>query len=452
MFRAINPLTGETVRALPLHGEEEVERRLDAARHAAIGWADSGAAERAALLLAVAGVLDRRREELAQLAVEEMGKPVTQARAEVEKCALVCRYYAEHAADWLRDETIPTDARRSGVHHAPLGVVLAIMPWNFPWWQLFRCAAPAIAAGNAVLLKHAPNVPGCALAIEDILRDAGAPHGLLATLLVDTDTVARCIADDRVAAVTLTGSERAGRSVARSAGEALKPCVLELGGSDPFLVLEGADLDAALDTAVQSRTQNNGQSCIAAKRFLVHEDLHEAFLDGLVQRMDALVVGDPAREDTDIGPLVHRKAVDTLLDQVRRSVAAGARLRLGGEPPGGPAAFFPPTVLDHVQPGMPAFDEELFGPVAPVTPVRDTEHAVQLANRSRYGLGATVFAAPGAGEALIPRLRCGHVSVGGMVKSDPRLPFGGVGASGFGRELARDGLLAFVNRKAFRVD
>lgn len=451
MLHAINPMTGASLTRRPWMTSAEREALLASAFRCARSWRESPLSRRVEALQRLAEVLESAREELATTMVDEMGKPIVQARAEVEKCAWVCRHYAEHGPAWLADEAVAADGSAAWVRHDPLGVILAIMPWNFPLWQYFRFAAPALLAGNVPLLKHAPNVPGCAQAIERIGERAGLVEGLMSALHADIAEVEETIRDPRIAGVTLTGSERAGRAVAAVAGAALKPLVLELGGADPFIVLEDADLEQAIEIAVRSRTQNNGQSCIAAKRFIVVAERHDAFVEGLTARMASLRVGDPRDPATEVGPLVHADAVRTLGGQVDRSLAAGARRVCGAPPPPGPPWFFPPTVLTGVRPGMPAFDEELFGPVASVTVARDDADAVALAEHSRYGLGATVFASESRALALVAKLTVGHVAVNGMVKSDPRLPFGGTGASGYGRELGRDGLLAFVNRKTVWV-
>ncbi|HQP93221.1 MAG TPA: NAD-dependent succinate-semialdehyde dehydrogenase [Thermoanaerobaculia bacterium] len=445
---SVNPATGETLATFTPHDDAEVEARLAAAAAAAAGWRRTPVAERTALVARAAELLDERREALARLATLEMGKTLAAARAEVEKCAWVCRHYAAKAAGMLAAEKVATDARRSFVRFDPLGVVLAVMPWNFPYWQVFRFAAPALAAGNAALLKHASNVPQCALAIEAIWRDAGAPAGLFGALLVGGARVAPLLADPRIAAATLTGSEPAGASVARAAGESLKKVVLELGGSDPFLVLPSADLDRAVATAVTARVLNNGQSCIAAKRFLVHRDVYEPFTARFVAAMGALRMGDPLASETDLGPLATPAIRAELHAQVERSVAAGARLLLGGSVPAGPGCFYPPTVLAEVPPDAPAAREELFGPVAPLFRVDSLDEAIALANATDFGLGAAAFTTdPAEQERLAAELDAGSVFCNGLVKSDPRLPFGGIKRSGFGRELAAFGLREFVNAK-----
>jgi len=382
-----------------------------------------------------------------------MGKPITQARAEVMKCAGGCAFFAEHAEAFLEPVRADTDATISYWSYRPLGVVLGIMPWNFPLWQVIRFAVPAAAAGNTVLLKHAPSVPGCALGLERAFRDAGFPAGVYTNLFVDLDTTGALIDDRRVRAVSLTGSVRAGRSVAERAGAALKKCVLELGGSDPSLVLADADLDLAVSVCVQSRLQNAGQSCIAAKRFLVVEDVADAFEERLIARMAAAVMGDPMEESTDYGPLARVDLRDALHDQVTRSVDAGATLALGGGVPDGPGAWYPATVLTGVGPGMAAYEEELFGPVASVIRVADEEEAIRVANDTSFGLGASVYTQDvRRGERIADeRLDAGACFVNGMVKSDPRLPFGGVKDSGYGRELSRLGIAEFTNVKTVWV-
>jgi succinate-semialdehyde dehydrogenase/glutarate-semialdehyde dehydrogenase len=382
----------------------------------------------------------------------EMGKPIAQAEAEVEKCAWACEHFAAHAARVLAPEPLESDGRRAYLRHDPLGAVLAVMPWNFPLWQVFRCAAPALMAGNVVVLKHASNVPGCALAIEGLFRDAGLPDGGCVALLVPGSAVAGIVAHPAIAAVSLTGSEAAGAAVGAAAGAALKKCVLELGGSDPFLVLADADVEAVADAAVRARLLNNGQSCIAAKRFIVEEPVFEAFTRACVARLRAVRVGDPLDRAVELGPLARPDLRDELHAQVERSLAAGAVRLEGGRPLPGPGAFYAPTALGEVAPGMAAFDEETFGPVAALVRARSAAHAVALANRSRFGLGASVWTRDAArGEALAQDLECGQVFVNGIVKSDPRLPFGGVKASGHGRELSSHGLREFVNLKTVWV-
>ncbi|WP_018876869.1 NAD-dependent succinate-semialdehyde dehydrogenase [Thioalkalivibrio sp. ALE31] len=449
---AINPATGETLARYPRMNEEALEAALSRAASAAPDWAARPVTERAARLRDLAGVLREERETLATTATQEMGKRLAEARAEVDKCAAACEYYAEHGPDYLQDTMIASDASRSFIAWQPLGTVLLVMPWNFPYWQAFRQAIPATLAGNTVLLKHASNVPGCAEHLERVFLAAGFPEGVFRNLPVGSDAVEGIITDTRVQGVSLTGSEGAGRAVGAAAGKALKSSVLELGGSDAFVVLADADLDHTVEQAVRGRFQNNGETCIAAKRFIVEEPIADAFVERFRAAIEALVIGDPMDEGTNIGPLARDDLRSELHDQVTRSVAAGARLVAGGAPRVGAGYFYPPTLLDGVEPGMPAFDEETFGPVAAVTWARDADHAVELANRSRFGLGGSVWTAdPARGEALARRLECGCAFVNGIVKSDPRLPFGGVKDSGYGRELSELGIREFQNAKTIWV-
>ncbi len=448
-----NPATGQVVRTFAPHGDAHVERALAVAAAAAASWRQVPPPERARVLAAAADVLDRRREEYARLVTLEMGKPLQAARDEAAKCALACRYYAEHGPRFVAPETLVDDESGVGrVRYDPLGVVLAVMPWNFPFWQVVRFAAPALAAGNVGLLKHASNVPQCALALEALFREAGAPDGVFQTLLVESGRVDALVADPRVAAVTLTGSEGAGAAVGAAAGRALKPSVLELGGSDPFVVLPSADVARAAAAAVTARTINNGQSCIAAKRFVVHAAVYDAFVDQLAAGVRALRVGDPMDPATQVGPLATAQIRDDVHAQVERSVAAGARLVCGGAPLGGPGYYYAPTVLADVTPDMAAAAEETFGPVAAVLRADDADDALRLANATPYGLGASVWTADAAeAERFAEGIEAGSVFVNAMVVSDPRLPFGGVKRSGYGRELAAAGLRAFVNVKTVRV-
>ncbi len=447
-LEAIDPATGELLATYEEHDETEVRRRLTAARDAQEAWRRLGFGARAAPLMGAAELLEARAREYGTLMAREMGKPHADGVAEARKCALVCRYYAEHAAAFLADEEVPTEAHRSFVTYQPLGVLLAVMPWNFPFWQVFRAAAPALMAGNAVALKHAANVPGCALAIERLFADAGLPAGLFATLLIGSDRVAAVLALPEVAAVTLTGSVGAGKAVAAKAGSLVKKSVLELGGSDAYVVLADADLDAAVATCARSRLINSGQSCIAAKRFVVVAPLVAAFERGMVERLRAAKMGNPLDPGVEVGPQARIDLRDALHEQVTKSVAAGARLLLGGVVPPGPGAFYPPTVLGGVGPGMPAYDEELFGPVAAILPARDEADAVRIANDSVFGLGGAVFSRDLArGERVARELAAGCCFVNDLVRSDPRLPFGGVKQSGHGRELGLVGIREFVNVK-----
>lgn len=450
---AVNPATGETIATYDEMGPDEISSIIAGAHEAFLAWRETGFGERSALMRTAASVLGERKKLYAELMAREMGKPVSGGIAEVEKCAWVCEYYAENAHYFLADEIIETDATRSYAAHRPLGVVLAVMPWNFPLWQVFRFAAPALMAGNAGLLKHASNVPGSALAIEDVFREAGFPGNLFRTLLIGSGRVEAVIRDPRVRAATLTGSTPAGQAVARTAGEAIKKTVLELGGSDPYLVLEDADLDMAAETCAASRLINSGQSCIAAKRFVVVDAVRREFEERFVARMEAATMGDPLDPSTWVGPQAREDLRDELHRQVVGSVEAGARLLLGGVVPEGPGAFYPPTVLTDVTRGMPAYDEELFGPVAAVIPVRDVDEAIRVANDSIFGLGAAVFTRNvELGEEIAAnRLEAGACFVNALVKSDPRLPFGGIKESGYGRELSHQGIKEFVNIKTVYV-
>ena len=449
MPTAVNPATEEVIRDYPDHALEEVDEKLDLASRTFDFWRGFSFSERASFLKRAAEVLREGKAEYASLMTSEMGKTLASAEAETEKCAWVCDFYADHAEGFLSPEAVQTDASRSFVRFDPLGPVLAVMPWNFPFWQVFRFAAPALMAGNVGLLKHASNVPGCALAIEDVFRRAGLPLGTFQTLLVGSPVVTGVIRHPAVRAVTLTGSDPAGRSVAAAAGAALKKTVLELGGSDPFVVLADADVEKAAAVAAQARCINNGQSCIAAKRFIVEAPAAEAFEEAFTAAMAALVVGDPMDRSTDVGPMARQDLMEELHDQVYRSEKAGARLRLGGKRIPRRGFFYPPTVLTSVEPGMAAFEEETFGPVAAVIRAENADHALELANASPFGLGACVWTAdPERAQAMAAEMDCGCVFVNGMVKSDPRLPFGGVKLSGYGRELAAFGIREFVNIKS----
>ncbi len=451
-LRSINPANGALIATYRPHSPAQVDERIGRAADAFLRWRAVPLEERTALLRRVAELLDQRREVHARLLTDEMGKLLADARAEVAKCATACRYYAAHAPAMLAPEIVRTEAARSYVVFDPLGPILAVMPWNFPFWQLFRFAAPAIVAGNVALLKHASNVSGAACALENLWRDAGAPPGVFQTLLVPAAAVERVVADERVRAVTLTGSERAGMSVAAAAGRACKKCVLELGGSDPFIVLADADPDLVARAAASARVVNGGQSCIAAKRFIVAAAIAEPFTRALAAAMGALRVGDPVRPETQVGPLARADLRDEVARQVERSIAAGARRLLGGTVLPGPGWFYAPTVLVDVRPGMAAFDEEVFGPVAAVTLATDADEAIALANRTRYGLGASVWTRdPALAESLARRLDAGMVFINEAVASDPRLPFGGVKRSGYGRELSHYGIREFVNVRTIVV-
>jgi len=453
-IRSINPANGEVVGAYEEMGEEEVAATVEAAHEAFLGWRETRFAERAAAMRRAAAILRDEQHGFGELMAREMGKPVAAGRSEADKCAWVCEYYAEHAEAFLADHDVDTEASHSFVTFRPLGVVLAVMPWNFPFWQVFRFAAPGLMAGNAAVLKHASNVFGCALAIEDVFRRAGFPANLFRTLRIGSQAVDAVIAHPRVRAATLTGSTAAGRAVAGKAGEELKKTVLELGGSDPYLILADADLDAAVDTCVTSRLINSGQSCIAAKRFLVPRAILGEVEERFVAGMRAKRMGDPMEEGVDLGPQARDDLRDDLHRQVTGSVAQGANLLLGGEVPRRQGAWYPPTVLTHVGPGMPAYDEETFGPVAAIIPVADDEEAIRVANDSVFGLGAAVFTGDAArGEEIAARrLDAGCCFVNAFVKSDPRLPFGGVKTSGYGRELGVFGIREFVNVKTVWVE
>jgi len=450
---AINPSTGQPIATYEEMPAAELRAAIAAGHKSFLKWRKLPIAARTEPLRATAQLLRARATEYAKLMATEMGKPLPQGKAEAEKCAWACDYYADHAEAFLAPELVATDAARSYVAYRPLGVIFAIMPWNFPFWQVLRFAAPTLAGGNAALLKHSPNVPGCALAIEQLLRDAGFPEGLFQALLVSVPQTKSVIRHRHVAAVTLTGSTAAGKAVAKEAGARLKKYVLELGGSDPYLVLEDADLDAAVEACATSRLINSGQSCIAAKRFVVVEPVRAEFERRLLERMGRVRAGNPLDGDFDIGPMARADLRDRLHEQVERSVASGARLLLGGTVPSGPGFFYPATVLSDVAKGMPAYSEELFGPVASVIGVKDAKAAIKVANDTTYGLGAAVFTANDErGERIAAdELEAGSCFVNAFVRSDPRMPFGGIKESGIGRELGRHGMLEFQNAKTVYV-
>ncbi|MEQ8406458.1 MAG: NAD-dependent succinate-semialdehyde dehydrogenase [Oceanicaulis sp.] len=446
-----NPATGEQAGEYDRHTEGDVDAALEAAFEGFQTLWRAGFDNRAQRLMKAAEILDADKETLARLAVTEMGKPISQARAEIDKCASACRFYAEHGEGFLADEPLEAEEKgRCFIRRLPLGPVFAVMPWNFPFWQVFRFAAPNLMAGNPGILKHSSNTPGCALAIEDVLKRAGFEDGAWSSLLIGSDLSSKIIEDSRVRGVTLTGSEGAGAKVAEQAGKAILPSVMELGGSDPFIVLPSADLDEAAKIGVKARVQNNGQSCIAAKRFIVHEQVYEEYRDKFIEQMKALTVGDPMDEDTDVGPLVEVEAAEKLMGQVEETVKAGAKETL--TPERGEGAWVKPGVLEAIPKGTPGYEDEMFGPVALFFSARDLNAAVGIANDHRYGLGASVWSRDaGEIEHAASTIEAGSTYVNQMVASDPRLPFGGVKKSGYGRELARDGIHAFTNAKTVAI-
>jgi succinate-semialdehyde dehydrogenase / glutarate-semialdehyde dehydrogenase len=454
--RTVDPATGTLLAEYPAFTDADVDAALDGAAAAQTGWAARPFAERSAVLRCAGEVLRAEVDDLALLVTREMGKPLAEARAEVEKCATACDYYAEHAAEFLADEPVDTSADRSWIGYQPVGVVLAVMPWNFPLWQVLRFAAPALMAGNAALLKHSPNTTGCALAVQRVLTDAGVPQGLFTALVVaepDVPAVTRRLIDDpRIGAVTITGSERAGQAVGSAAGDAIKKSVLELGGSDPFVVLADADLPRVAAMAARGRFLNAGQSCISPKRFVLDAAVAEEFTRLLVAEVEGLTVGDPEASGTDVGPVAREDLLEGVHRQVEASVAAGARLLAGGHRVDRAGWFYAPTVLADVQAGQPAYGEEIFGPVASVIVVDGDEEAVRVANDTRFGLGASVWTADAErGIAVARRIRSGAVFVNAVVASDVRMPFGGTRASGHGRELAVAGIREFVNVRTWWV-
>jgi succinate-semialdehyde dehydrogenase/glutarate-semialdehyde dehydrogenase len=453
-MEVFDPATGEQTESYDPDTPTEVETALSRATETFQGWRERPVREREQLLAGVAEQLRQNRREYAQTMTREMGKPISQSRDEVEKCAWVCDHYAEHAGSYLASDGHPSPPGAVvETRYEPLGPVLAVMPWNFPFWQVFRFAAPALAAGNVGLLKHAPNVPGCARAIESAIHDAGVPEGAFQSVVVEEDRVERIVEDGRVRAVTLTGSGSAGRAVASTAGAQLKKSVLELGGSDPFVVLDDADIEDAAETGAWARTLNGGQSCIAAKRFVVHTAVYDAFLDRFVAEIEEQSVGDPTKEETDVGPLARPAFVETLHEQVTASVEAGARVVTGGEPLDREGAYYQPTVLVDVPAGCPVDSEETFGPVAAVYEVESDREAVETANDTPFGLGASVWTENRTrGRRLAEKIDAGCVYVNQLVKSDPRVPFGGVGESGYGRELSGAGIREFVNPKTVWVE
>ena len=452
-MEVINPATGEHVKTYDTLSKKELGLAIRASHEAFLSWKNVSFAERAQLMKKAAKILRENADKFAKLMTIEMGKPIRDGRAEANKCAWVCDYYAENAQIFLKKEKVQTDASRSFVSYQPLGVVLAVMPWNFPFWQVFRFAAPALMAGNAGVLKHASNVPGCALAIEDIFLKAGFPENIFRTLLIGSSLVNEVIENPLVMAVTLTGSTPAGKAVAKKAGQMLKKTVLELGGSDPYVVLADADLEATVNTCLYSRLINSGQSCISAKRFIVVESIKKEFEQLFIEKMQAVKMGDPMDETVAVGPQARHDLRDDLHRQVVESIKKGAKCLLGGEIPPGKGAFYPPTILTNVKKGMPAYDEEIFGPVAAIIPVKDEKEAITAANDSIFGLGSAIFTRDiEKGTRLAEKeLQAGCSFVNTFVRSDPRLPFGGIKESGYGRELSHFGIREFVNIKSIFV-
>jgi succinate-semialdehyde dehydrogenase / glutarate-semialdehyde dehydrogenase len=449
----VNPATGEEVKTFDELSDEEIDRKLQLAADTFREYRKTSFEERSRMLIRAAEILEDEAEEFGRLMTSEMGKTLAAAIAEANKCARGCRYYAENAERFLADEEIELEGANAYVRYQPLGPVLAVMPWNFPFWQVFRFAAPALMAGNVGLLKHASNVPQSALAIEDIIHRAGFPEGAFQTLLIGSSKVQAVIDDPRVRAATLTGSEGAGRRIGAEAGENIKPSVLELGGSDPFIVMPSADLDKAISTAVTSRTLNNGQSCINAKRLIVHEEVAEDFERRFVESMAALKIGDPMEEDTDMGPLATPQILEDVDGQVRKSVEAGARVLTGGKPMEGPGNFYPPTAITDIPEDSPAYTEEIFGPVASLFRIRDIDEAITLANDTTFGLSSSVWTNDAEEqERFINEIEAGMVYVNRMTESSPEVPFGGVKNSGYGRELSIFGIREFVNAKTVWID
>ncbi|WP_440999147.1 NAD-dependent succinate-semialdehyde dehydrogenase [Fodinibius sp. SL11] len=448
-MKTINPANGELIEEYDQMNDEALDTIAKDAARAQEKWRRNSFYERGLLLQRIAELLEEKKESYAELMAREMGKPLDQGKSEVEKCAWVCNYYAENTEDFLEEEILKSDASKSYVTFNPLGTVLAIMPWNFPFWQLFRFGAPALMAGNAVILKHAPNVTGCALAVEDLMHEAGISDDLFRTVVADVDQTQNLIEHPDIAAVTLTGSTRAGKAVASTAGSVLKKTVLELGGSDPYLILDDADVEKAAETCVTSRLINSGQSCIAAKRLIVVEEVYDEFLDAVFHMMNEKKIGDPFNSSTDIGPMAREDLRNNLHAQVQKSVGKGAECILGGFVPDRNGYYYPPTILTEISKGMPAYEEELFGPVASVIKVKDTQEAIKVANDSNYGLGAALFSEDlqRAEEIAAYELKAGCCFINEFVKSDPRLPFGGIKESGYGRELSHFGIKEFVNIK-----
>ncbi|OAQ39854.1 succinate-semialdehyde dehydrogenase [Pedobacter psychrophilus] len=452
-LKSINPFNGKTIKTYKEHSPKEIDKKIAQTHQTWLSWKETTFKERSTLMMNLEKVLKSKKEKLAKLMTEEMGKPYLAGIGEVEKCALVCEYYAKNAKDFLKDQIIKTDASKSFVAFEPIGVVLAIMPWNFPFWQVFRFLAPNLMAGNCDILKHASNVSGCALAIEEMVLDAGFPKYTFQTLFVSGKKVNPIIENPFIKAVTLTGSTAAGKKVAEKAGSVLKKCVLELGGSDPYIILKDADLEYAAGACVNSRMINNGQSCIAAKRFIVVKSVEKEFIKLFKQKMESKLMGNPIDKKTDLGPQARTDLRDELHQQVKKSIAKGAKCILGGEIPKGKGAFYPATILTNLKKGMPAYDDELFGPVASIITVKDEKEAIKVANDSVFGLGSAVFTNDlKRGEKIAKhQLQAGSAFVNDFVKSDPRLPFGGINQSGFGRELSSFGIHEFINIKTIYI-
>jgi succinate-semialdehyde dehydrogenase/glutarate-semialdehyde dehydrogenase len=449
----VNPATGEEVRTFEALAEGEIDQKIQHAADTFGEYKKTSFAERSRMMLRAAEILEEEAEDFGRLMTSEMGKTLAAATAEAKKCARGCRYYAENTEKFMADEEVDLEGARAYIRYEPLGPILAVMPWNFPFWQVFRHAAPALMAGNVILMKHASNVPQCALAIEDIIHRAGFPEGSFQTLLIGSSQVQAVIDDPRVRAVTLTGSEGAGRSVGAEAGENIKPSVLELGGSDPFIVMPSADLEKAVGTAVTSRTLNNGQSCVNAKRIIVHEEIADEFERRFVESMAALRVGDPMSEDTDMGPLATTQMLEDVDGQVRKSVEAGARVLTGGEPMDEPGNFYPPTVITDIPKESPAYREEIFGPVASLFKVKDIDEAIHLANDTSFGLSSSAWTSnPQEQERFINEIEAGMVYINRMTESTPEIPFGGAKNSGYGRELSHFGIHEFTNIKTVWID
>lgn len=452
-YTSLNPATGEKLNEYPTIPPEELLRILEKMHTDFLDWRNWSFEQRAACFNKLAAQLRERVDECAKIMVREIGKPVSQGRAEILKCAGCCEYFAEHAEAFLKDEPVESDSEESFITHQPLGIILGIMPWNFPFWQVIRASVPAMMAGNAFLLKHAPNVPECALTLEAMFHEAGFPTHCFRNVMIETDTCAFAIVDARVQGITLTGSVKAGQAIATQSATQLKKVVLELGGTDPYLILHDADISHAAKTCAQARMQNCGQTCIAAKRLIVVPEVADKFVSALKDELSKWEPGDPAEEETTLGPMAREDLRDTLHHQVAKSIDAGATLLLGGEKPMRTGAWYPPTLLDHVTPGMSAFNEELFGPVASVVRAEDETHAIALANASPYGLGAAIFSKDLSRARKLARtqLQAGFVAINDFVRSDPRLPFGGIKMSGLGRELGSVGIKEFVNTKSVTI-